>query len=194
MKKLFALVILIIVFALPSPASCGTCCQGVTWIRGGDCNNYWHKFSVPSYCRIAKSSGDGTWSWGDKTRVQLPKVTIYFDPSGYCQSWGTGNHTVIKPTDCSVGSGSSSTVSRSPSKPVSPMDSYVWTEMQLMGINILIRIIHDPAIPDNIGEVWAAQYPVGVISCPKNAPPLGSPLTGVTPKPTDQAKKLTLSC
>jgi hypothetical protein len=39
------------------------------------------------------------------------------------------------------------------------MDTYIWTESQLMGIDILIRIINDPTIPDNIGEIWAAQYP-----------------------------------
>lgn len=161
MKKILALGLLIVFFMLPSPAPvlCATCCQGVTWIRGGDCNNYWHKFSAPSYCRVAKSIGDGTWPWGDKTRVELPKVTIYFDPSGFCQSWGTGNHTVIKPSNCGTNSGSSSPRSGSSSKPKSPMDTYIWTESQLMGIDILIRIINDPTIPDNIGEIWAAQYP-----------------------------------
>ncbi len=159
-KLLLALVILLILLVPSSPASCGTCCQEVTWIRGGDCNNYWHRFSVPSYCRVAKSIGNGTWAWGGKTRVELPKVTIYFDPGGGCQSWGTGNHTVIKPSNCGSSPSTPNNSARSPASS-SAAPSIVWTAEQLMGIDILISIIHSPNIPPNIGEAWAAQYPGG---------------------------------
>ena len=56
--------------------------------------------------------------------------------------------------------GSPST-SRSGGSSQSAAPKIVWTEAQLMGIDILISIIHSPDIPPNIGEAWAAQYPGG---------------------------------
>ncbi len=174
MKKLI-LVSIFFVALVPMIAFAGT---QLTIIQGANCDEYWQTFTLdPPPDKICSVSGEGRWAWGDKTSVILPELRVAWHDScnaSYQGGGGTLNKidwcevaplptATLAPTEIpfptSTPTATSKPIIASSVRPTSTPIRIFWTEMQRMGFEILRRIRNDLGIPENIGEVWAAQYP-----------------------------------